>query len=92
MEAQRAERKEDSLLLARSKTQGHGMGGSPGLLVMVILLVKNSQNSNIFDDTLGEEDDSYMDSNEIVSRTKFPESWLWTDMKLPPCPETKPNW
>ncbi|XP_028449045.1 complement C3 [Perca flavescens] len=56
MEAQRAEMKEDSLLLARS-----------------------------------EEDDSYLDSNEIVSRTKFPESWLWTDMKLPPCPEIKPN-
>uniref|UniRef100_A0A8C9X3R3 Complement C3-like n=1 Tax=Sander lucioperca TaxID=283035 RepID=A0A8C9X3R3_SANLU len=56
IEAQRAERKEDSLLLARS-----------------------------------EEDDSYMDSNEIVSRTKFPESWLWTDMKLPPCPQKNPN-
>uniref|UniRef100_A0A8C9X2S2 Anaphylatoxin-like domain-containing protein n=1 Tax=Sander lucioperca TaxID=283035 RepID=A0A8C9X2S2_SANLU len=41
MEAQRAERKEDSLILARS-----------------------------------EEDDSYMDSNEINSRTEFPESWL----------------
>ncbi|XP_070782562.1 complement C3-like [Enoplosus armatus] len=34
---------------------------------------------------LGEEDDSYMDSNEIVSRTKFPESWLWSDIKLPTC-------
>uniref|UniRef100_A0A8C9X0E0 Complement C3-like n=1 Tax=Sander lucioperca TaxID=283035 RepID=A0A8C9X0E0_SANLU len=56
MEAQRAERKEDSLLLARS-----------------------------------EEDDSYMDSNEIVSRTKFPESWLWTDIKLPACPQQTPN-
>ncbi|XP_070776616.1 complement C3-like [Enoplosus armatus] len=32
-----------------------------------------------------EEDDSYMDSNEIVSRTKFPESWLWSDIKLPTC-------
>nr|XP_046263009.1 complement C3-like [Scatophagus argus] len=38
-----------------------------------------------------EEDDSYMDSNEIVSRTKFPESWLWSDIKLPPCPEEKRN-
>ncbi|KAF1375364.1 hypothetical protein PFLUV_G00219060 [Perca fluviatilis] len=56
METQRAERKEDSLLLARS-----------------------------------EEDDSYMDSNEIVSRTKFPESWLWTDIKLPACPPQTPN-
>uniref|UniRef100_A0A8C9YNS1 Complement C3-like n=1 Tax=Sander lucioperca TaxID=283035 RepID=A0A8C9YNS1_SANLU len=47
METQRAERKEDSLILARS-----------------------------------EEDDSYMDSNEIVSRTKFPESWLWSNVTL----------
>ncbi|XP_061576908.1 complement C3-like isoform X3 [Cololabis saira] len=27
-----------------------------------------------------EEDDSYMDRNEIQSRTKFPESWLWSDV------------
>uniref|UniRef100_A0A8D3BWM3 Complement component c3a, duplicate 5 n=1 Tax=Scophthalmus maximus TaxID=52904 RepID=A0A8D3BWM3_SCOMX len=33
-----------------------------------------------------EDDNSYMDSNEIVSRTKFPESWLWSDIKLPACP------
>uniref|UniRef100_A0A669BJL2 Complement component c3a, duplicate 5 n=1 Tax=Oreochromis niloticus TaxID=8128 RepID=A0A669BJL2_ORENI len=32
------------------------------------------------------EDNSFMDSNEIVTRTKFPESWLWSDVKLPPCP------
>ncbi|TDH11170.1 hypothetical protein EPR50_G00057920 [Perca flavescens] len=56
METQRAERKEDSLILARS-----------------------------------EEDDSYMDSNEIVSRTKFPESWLWSDVNLPACPQHTPN-
>uniref|UniRef100_A0A671XQF0 Complement C3-like n=1 Tax=Sparus aurata TaxID=8175 RepID=A0A671XQF0_SPAAU len=54
MESQRAERKEDSLQLARS-----------------------------------EEDDSYMDTSEIVSRTKFPESWLWTEIKLPPCPKDR---
>lgn len=36
----------------------------------------------LFFDTLGEEDDtSYND--EITSRTQFPESWLWTDIKLP---------
>uniref|UniRef100_A0A8D3CPR0 Complement component c3a, duplicate 5 n=1 Tax=Scophthalmus maximus TaxID=52904 RepID=A0A8D3CPR0_SCOMX len=33
-----------------------------------------------------EDDNSYMDSNEIVSRTKFPESWLWSDIKLPAVP------
>ncbi|XP_045902911.1 complement C3-like [Micropterus dolomieu] len=57
IESQRAEKKEDSLLLARSE----------------------------------EEDNSYMDSNEIVSRTKFPESWLWTDIILPPCTRQNPN-
>uniref|UniRef100_A0A667XCD2 Complement component c3a, duplicate 5 n=1 Tax=Myripristis murdjan TaxID=586833 RepID=A0A667XCD2_9TELE len=33
-----------------------------------------------------EDDRSYMDSSEIVSRTKFPESWLWSDVILPNCP------
>ncbi|XP_058495889.1 complement C3-like isoform X2 [Solea solea] len=37
------------------------------------------------------EDDSYMDSNEKVSRTQFPESWLWTDINLPSCPQHTPN-
>ncbi|KAM4595788.1 complement C3-like [Fundulus diaphanus] len=37
------------------------------------------------------DDNSYMDSNEIVSRTNFPESWLWSDIKLPPCPAETPN-
>ncbi|XP_051240257.1 complement C3 [Dicentrarchus labrax] len=38
-----------------------------------------------------EDDNSYMDSNEIVSRTNFPESWLWRDIKLPACPRQTPN-
>ncbi|AWP06026.1 Complement component C3 isoform 4 [Scophthalmus maximus] len=38
-----------------------------------------------------EDDNSYMDSNEIVSRTKFPESWLWSDIKLPACPPQTPH-
>ncbi|KAM6939509.1 complement C3-like [Xenentodon cancila] len=38
-----------------------------------------------------ESDDSYMDSNEIVSRTQFPESWLWSDFILPPCPRQQPD-
>ncbi|XP_027873419.1 complement C3-like isoform X1 [Xiphophorus couchianus] len=37
------------------------------------------------------DDSSYMDTNDIVSRTKFPESWLWSDVKLPACPADKPN-
>ncbi|XP_054865811.1 complement C3-like isoform X2 [Amphiprion ocellaris] len=32
-----------------------------------------------------EDDTSYMDSSNIVSRTNFPESWLWSDIKLPAC-------
>ncbi|MED6232503.1 hypothetical protein ATANTOWER_031361 [Ataeniobius toweri] len=38
-----------------------------------------------------ESDKSYLDSNEIVSRTKFPESWLWTDIRLPDCPKETPS-
>ncbi|KAM6938801.1 complement C3-like isoform 2-T2 [Lycodopsis pacificus] len=37
------------------------------------------------------DDNSYMDSNEIISRTNFPESWLWLDIKLPACPRQTPN-
>ncbi|XP_067438865.1 complement C3-like isoform X2 [Thunnus thynnus] len=38
-----------------------------------------------------EEDDSYMDSNEIVTRTHFPESWLFIEINLPACPPNKPD-
>ncbi|XP_074534541.1 complement C3-like [Halichoeres trimaculatus] len=38
-----------------------------------------------------EDDQSYMDSDEIVSRTKFPESWLWVDITLPDCHRQDPN-
>uniref|UniRef100_A0A4W6DX98 Complement component c3a, duplicate 5 n=1 Tax=Lates calcarifer TaxID=8187 RepID=A0A4W6DX98_LATCA len=38
-----------------------------------------------------DDDNSYMDSNEITSRTKFPESWLWSDITLPACPRQTPN-
>lgn len=45
-----------------------------------------------FFDTLGEVDDNSY-NNEITSRTQFPESWLWTDIKLPAdCPDETPNW
>ncbi|KAJ4921748.1 hypothetical protein JOQ06_016458 [Pogonophryne albipinna] len=37
-----------------------------------------------------EDDNSYIDSNDIVSRTKFPESWLWSDITLPACPGQNP--
>uniref|UniRef100_UPI0037E797A1 complement C3-like n=1 Tax=Semicossyphus pulcher TaxID=241346 RepID=UPI0037E797A1 len=51
MESQQADRREESLRLARS-----------------------------------EEDDGYRDITES-SRTKFPESWLWSEIKLPSCPQ-----
>ncbi|KAM3623280.1 uncharacterized protein V6R79_009498 [Siganus canaliculatus] len=38
-----------------------------------------------------DDDNSYMDSSEIVSRTQFPESWLWLDINLPACPRNTPN-
>nr|XP_046263063.1 complement C3-like isoform X2 [Scatophagus argus] len=41
--------------------------------------------------SLGDTDDSYMDSNEITSRTHFPDSWLWSDIQLPSCPVRNPN-
>ncbi|XP_033969799.1 complement C3-like isoform X1 [Trematomus bernacchii] len=37
-----------------------------------------------------EDGNSYIDSNDIVSRTKFPESWLWSDITLPACPGRNP--
>ncbi|XP_077574394.1 complement C3-like [Stigmatopora nigra] len=33
----------------------------------------------------------YMDNIEIVTRTNFPESWLWSDIKLPSCPQHNKN-
>ncbi|KAF1388634.1 hypothetical protein PFLUV_G00092330 [Perca fluviatilis] len=57
METQQAERKIDSLILART-----GM------------------------------EDNYIDSDNIVSRTKFPESWLWSDVILPACHRQTPDW
>uniref|UniRef100_A0A4W6E0U9 NTR domain-containing protein n=1 Tax=Lates calcarifer TaxID=8187 RepID=A0A4W6E0U9_LATCA len=47
--------------------------------------------STITEVTSEDDDNSYMDSNEIVSRTKFPESWLWSDITLPACPRQTPN-
>ncbi|KAK7930173.1 hypothetical protein WMY93_006568 [Mugilogobius chulae] len=52
------------------------------------------QRSELQEDNLvlarSEEDNSYMDSSEITSRTKFPESWQWITFKIPQC-AGKPN-
>lgn len=45
---------------------------------------------NVFHVTLGEES-GYMDTNEINSRSYFPESWLWIDIKLPAGNADNPN-
>uniref|UniRef100_A0A4W4GUP5 Anaphylatoxin-like domain-containing protein n=1 Tax=Electrophorus electricus TaxID=8005 RepID=A0A4W4GUP5_ELEEL len=37
-----------------------------------------------------EDDGAYISSDEIVSRTQFPESWLWEDPELPPCQGNQP--
>ncbi|XP_016110823.1 complement C3-like isoform X3 [Sinocyclocheilus grahami] len=34
-----------------------------------------------------DDDDYYTDSEEIVSRTLFPESWIWEEIDLPTCRE-----
>ncbi|XP_030635552.1 complement C3-like [Chanos chanos] len=33
-----------------------------------------------------EDDELFLDSDDITSRTQFPESWLWEDELLPQCP------
>uniref|UniRef100_A0A3B4BHG8 Anaphylatoxin-like domain-containing protein n=1 Tax=Periophthalmus magnuspinnatus TaxID=409849 RepID=A0A3B4BHG8_9GOBI len=47
------------------------------------------QRSELKEDNLilarSEEDNSYMDSSEIISRTNFPESWQWVTFKIPQC-------
>ncbi|XP_028827566.1 complement C3-like [Denticeps clupeoides] len=36
-----------------------------------------------------DEDDLYLSSEDVVSRSQFPESWLWEDVVLPQCPVAK---
>ncbi|XP_077427272.1 complement C3-like [Vanacampus margaritifer] len=36
-------------------------------------------------------DHVYSDNIEIFSRTNFPESWLWSEITLPACPQQTPN-
>uniref|UniRef100_A0A3P8VZ81 Complement C3-like n=1 Tax=Cynoglossus semilaevis TaxID=244447 RepID=A0A3P8VZ81_CYNSE len=70
---------------------------SQGVRIKTVYKEKNGHDSltihlNHFFISPGEEEDnSYMDSNEIVSRTSFPESWLWSDITLPTCPRHTPD-
>ncbi|TWW59519.1 Complement C3 [Takifugu flavidus] len=50
-----------------------------------------SQEENLQLARSDEADNSYMDNDEITSRTQFPESWLWSDITLPACPLKSPN-
>ncbi|CAG06013.1 unnamed protein product, partial [Tetraodon nigroviridis] len=79
MEKQRAEEKERNIRVALSK------GGNTGKTSRLA-----GSLCNICDAALGEEDNSELDGDEILSRTQFPASWLWTDVVLPACPATQP--
>uniref|UniRef100_A0A4W4GW65 Anaphylatoxin-like domain-containing protein n=1 Tax=Electrophorus electricus TaxID=8005 RepID=A0A4W4GW65_ELEEL len=37
-----------------------------------------------------EDDEAYLNPDDIISRTQFPESWLWEDPELPPCQGNQP--
>ncbi|XP_077381637.1 complement C3-like [Festucalex cinctus] len=55
-----------------------------------------SQRADMKHDTLKiarsqKNDHVYLDNIEIVTRTNFPESWLWSDIELPACPRQTPN-
>uniref|UniRef100_A0A671XRH2 NTR domain-containing protein n=1 Tax=Sparus aurata TaxID=8175 RepID=A0A671XRH2_SPAAU len=47
--------------------------------------------NTVLDIRTSEEDESYMDSDNIVSRSQFPESWQWTDITLGACSRQTPN-
>lgn len=36
--------------------------------------------------------EEFVNSDSIVTRTLFPESWLWEEVTLPKCPSLNPNW
>lgn len=38
------------------------------------------------------ETEEFVNSDDIVSRTLFPESWLWEEVVLPNCPSTNRQW
>lgn len=78
----------ENLKLARGKRLEREMRGD-GIAVFFQFCCLRGIKCNYFYPT---RDDSYMDINDLVSRTKFPESWLWSDVKLPACPPDKPNW
>ncbi|XP_028998623.1 complement C3-like isoform X2 [Betta splendens] len=41
--------------------------------------------------TISDNDDGYVTSSEIVPRTYFPESWLWSEINLHSCPRQSPH-
>lgn len=41
---------------------------------------------------LAGEMEAFVNSDSIVTRTLFPESWLWEETTLPKCPSMNPNW
>uniref|UniRef100_A0A8C7FI43 Complement C3 n=1 Tax=Oncorhynchus kisutch TaxID=8019 RepID=A0A8C7FI43_ONCKI len=47
--------------------------------------IESKQDALLLSRSEEEDDDAYMRSEDIVSRSQFPESWMWEDTNLPEC-------
>ncbi|XP_030635397.1 complement C3 isoform X2 [Chanos chanos] len=85
MFTRKQEAKDEQMLLARSVEQDEVIGSErtkgqvPGKRVS-----KHTAETDKADKAFS------VDSDEIISRTQFPETWLWEDELLPQCPDIKP--
>ncbi|XP_024270113.2 complement C3 [Oncorhynchus tshawytscha] len=48
--------------------------------------IESKQDALLLSRSEEDDDDAYMRSEDIVSRSQFPESWMWEDTNLPECP------
>ncbi|XP_029593018.1 complement C3-like [Salmo trutta] len=48
--------------------------------------IESKQDALLLSRSEEDDDDEYMRSEDIVSRSQFPESWMWEDTTLPECP------
>ncbi|XP_030635399.1 complement C3 isoform X2 [Chanos chanos] len=85
MSTRKQEAKDEQMLLARSVERDEVVGGErtkgqvPGKRVSRHTAETDENN-----------DEFFTDSDEIISRTQFPENWLWEEILLPQCPDNKP--
>uniref|UniRef100_A0A4W5MHH3 Complement C3 n=1 Tax=Hucho hucho TaxID=62062 RepID=A0A4W5MHH3_9TELE len=49
--------------------------------------IESKQDALLLSRSEEDDDDAYMRSEDIVSRSQFPESWMWEDTNLPECPD-----